>query len=304
MAKVDVQQDPHYKRLVFTTTGLSLAVLVLLRVFVFPVGSSVEQLTARLLESGIVGLLSGLLTSVIVLWLHPGARELPEISIIKAGSRLKETLREDLKGSREFWYRGHTGKWTRTVTLPGLMAQAREEKVGKSVYMVILDPDNRSACELLAKLDTRRDASIDIEERVLFIRRQLMATILAALFCEKEEPRVSVRIGLHGHFSLFRVDLTVHSVVVTRANPDEPAIRYSRSSDFYKSYRDEVEANYTQSRKLELDAWQKALLSKTNREKLTEAEVRTLLEGLGITVRPEDSMSEVIRELSSERKPY
>ena len=53
---------------------------------------------------------------------------------------VKKNLHKDLRNTKELRYRGHTGKWTISVTLPTLADIARKNRSTIAINLEILDP--------------------------------------------------------------------------------------------------------------------------------------------------------------------
>jgi hypothetical protein len=160
---------------------------------------------------------------------------------------------------------------------------------------VILDPNNDGACQQLANLDAERDPKVNTSLRVAYIKKQLLATILVAYAWQEKEPLLRIAVALHNEFSLFRIDLTDQSAVITRSSPRDLALRYSSQSDFYRSFSEEVRVSFDRSKRLpEVAAHSidlKRLTEKTARELLTKLELDPAkIRGLG-----EGALADVIK---------
>lgn len=280
----EVLRNPYSRRKFYATCFVTTIALVCIRYFVLPIifetgeaKTTPYSAISSLFDNFIVALISSIVTTGILLWLTPSIKEMAEITVVKPGRELKSILSEDSKDCGEFWYRGHTAKWTRTVTLPTLAKEARGERSTKNIYIIVLDPESDASCRLLATLDHSRNPSIAIPDRLKFIKQELIATILTAYLWKEREPLLNIHVSLNNKFSLFRVDLFSKSVIVTRSSPDESAIRYSSKSDFYRAFKQDLLVTFQQAKQLpDIDT------EGTNFDNLTENTARTLLSKIGI----------------------
>jgi hypothetical protein len=305
----DILKNPYSRRKFYATCLAATVALVCLRYFVLPAiyrgqaGADVSPYSAisSLLDNFIVALISSIVVTVLLLWLSPSVKEMAEITVIKPGRELKSILNEDVKNSSEFWYRGHTAKWTRTVTVPALAKEAREERATKKIYIIVLDPDNESSCRLLADLDHHRNPTVAIPDRLKFIKRELMVTILTVYLWKEREPLLDIHVSLNNKFSLFRIDLYSKSAIVTRSSPNESALRYSSTSDFYRAFRQELHISFQQAKQLpEIDA------EGVTFDNLTVEAARNLLVKIGINTAAvtDDELQTAVNEIKYPEPPY
>jgi hypothetical protein len=306
--KASELSNPYRRRQFFALGVATFVALLAVRFFILPWfwGQHLpkgEEIVDKILDGFLVATATSVITAGVLSWLTP-SEEMAEIMIMNPGLELKRLLENDLRGTRNFWYKGHTGKWTRSETLPRLAREARSARSGKDIRIVILNPNNDAACRQLANLDATRDPKLDTSSQVSYIKKQLLATILTAYAWREKEPLLRISVGLHNEFSLFRIDLTDQSVIVTRSSPRDLAIRYSFQSDFYRSFLEEVRVSFDRSKRLrEFDA------HGINFERLTEESARQLLtmlelnpaEILGIG---ENALADVIKMVREDGSRY
>ena len=85
----------------------------------------------------IAALVATLAIAALLLWLTPPALSSAEVEVIEPW-RIGEVLQEAHVQTSEWWYRGHSGRHFRSVTLPQLATDARNENVTKTVFILLL----------------------------------------------------------------------------------------------------------------------------------------------------------------------
>jgi hypothetical protein len=122
------------------------------------------------------------------------------------------------------------------------------------VYILIIDPRNDETCKHLAESDLKRDPkTVDTDQRIIYIKKELLATILNMYAWKKCDHRLRIHLGLHRDISLFRVDLTDKSAISSRPGERDLAVRYSNNSDFYRSFYTDMMATYDNAFQLPFD---------------------------------------------------
>jgi hypothetical protein len=308
MLKGSELSNPYRRRQFFALGVATFVALLAVRFFILPWlwGQhlpSAGEIVDKILDGFLVAIATSMITAAVLSWLTP-SEEMAEIMIMNPGIELKRLLENDLRGTRSFWYKGHTGKWTRSETLPRLAREARATRSTKDIRIVILNPNNDGACRQLANLDAERDPKVDTSSQVSYIKKQLLATVLAAYVWREKEPLLQIAVALHNEFSLFRIDLTDQSAIVTRSSPRDLAIRYSFQSDFYRSFLEEVRVSFNRSKRLrEVDARGidiNRLTEKTARDLLAMLELDPA-EVLGVG---EDALADVIKMVREDENRY
>ncbi|MCW3093388.1 MAG: hypothetical protein JWP81_4457 [Ferruginibacter sp.] len=306
MEQQELSSNPYLRRQVIVFSIMTFVCLISLRFLILPhyvyhtAIPETESIINQVLEGFIVALVSGVSITFFLLWLFPGAKEQAQIKVLTPGSELKKFLADDLGETIDFGYRGHTAKWTRSVTLQTLSKKAQAKGATCKLTIVILDPNNYAACKLLADLDHKRNKSLDAPSRVKFIQKQLFATILCILD-KVDEPYLDIQLGLHNNFSLFRIDLTSESAIITRANPKEVAIRFSAQSDFYRSYQEELRISFSQSKKIPIKEVSAFHLSELN---VAGCKAAFNLIGIETGIMTDAELGEVIEIAKEAKNPY
>jgi hypothetical protein len=212
-------------------------------------------------------------------------------------------LESALQGVNEWWYRGHTGRHFRSVTLPGLATQSRSTNIHKRAVIQILDPTDQVACEYYAKYrNSLRSAAPDSPWDAQRVRCELCATVISAYIWKAKEQLLDVEIGLLAHVSLFRVDLASSLALVTKEDPREPALRFDNGTFFYEAYKEDLRLSYEQARIITLPMG----MPPRSFDEMSNSNVRNLLIALSIDHPELDhaSVLEIIRLTREARNPY
>jgi hypothetical protein len=243
-----------YQRRWFYISGVAAFVAVIsIRFFILPYFSGEQPqgvlvIVNSILDNLTAALVAGLATTSIILWLTPPQQSRALVKIVEP-VELKKTLKDALTQTNEFWYRGHTARWTRCVTVPQLAAEARAENISKNVYVIIIDPHNITVCDYYSRYRQRlRSATKSEQWTAKKVQLELIGTIVSAYAWQAQEPSLNISMALSDKVSLFRVDLTATSAVITQEDTREPALRCDADSIFYKAFREDVIMTYQQSR--------------------------------------------------------
>lgn len=251
----DLLSTKYHRRILFASGIAALLAIGSLRFFIIPYFTKqpiqdLPSIISSILDSLMVALISSMVITALVLWLIPPSRQKALVKIIQP-FELKDTLADALVQTTEFWYKGHTARWFRSITLPQLASDARSENVSKIIYLTILDPSNTRVCEYYAQYRQRlRSASKNDPWTAKRTRIELLATILSVYVWQSQEPSLNITIALTDKVSHFRVDLTSSMAIITKEDSREPALSCDSGSLFYRSYREDVLMSFQQSRQL------------------------------------------------------
>jgi len=243
----------YYRRILFAS-GLSTAIaLIATRFFIIPYFTKqpVQDFTSILsaiIDNLFAALVSSLAITLLILWLLPASSKSTDTNIVEP-AELKSVLRESLTQTSYFRYSGHTARWTCAKTLPYIVSEARARDTTIQVYVTILDPDDKRACERYALLRNR--IGIEAQEPEYLRKKhrlELFAAIVSAYSWRAEEPRLDLEIGLSDKVSIFRVDLSSKAAVVTTPGVRKPALKFDSDSPFYNLFREDVISLHEQSR--------------------------------------------------------
>jgi hypothetical protein len=200
------------------------------------------QLAASLVEKVFTSFLVTVLIGCLIFWLEPKIARQATITVVnpKDISGLLATALED---SKEWWFRGGTGRYLRAVTLPTLAERSRNSSSGKRLHVQLLDPANRSICERYANYRRGlRSSAHEAQQWTLErVRAEICGTLLAVFIKVSEYPLLRVEVTLTPTFSSFRIDLSAKYAIITKEDQRAPGVRCDQGSYFYDAYKDDME---------------------------------------------------------------
>ena len=298
--------ETRYRQRIFLgSAALAGVVLLLLRFYVIPGISGGEMPTWEVILIDIVdNLLAAVIAAfgiaLILKWAIPQPVKTAKMEVVEP-FRIRETLQEALTKTDEWWYRGQTGRHFRSATLPKLAFDARNENTSKSVYLLILDPTSAETCECYALYrQSIRSAKKDKVWTAERTRIELNATIVSAYAWKTKEPLLEVTVGLTSTVPLFRYDFSSRLALVTREDPQEPALRCDENTFFYRAFREDLRMSLQQSKILSNN------LKFYPLEQITIQNTRELLTFLGLDNQNlnEESVREIISLVKKAENPY
>ena len=294
------------RKLFYTITLLVILVLFIIRFYVIsqwgrlPDGNYSDS--ANIANSIVDNLIASFFVTIVVgsfyFWLLSIGHE-QKVEMIASN-----LIEEELSKSRfntEFWYfSGSTGRYTRAKSIPEIAKMSRAQNSRKFFTIVVLNPDDKVLCynyaDYRAGLKTAKNSS---EWTELNVRKECYATILACAVWKTKEPLIEINLGLTNCYSLFRIDMGKSSVIVTRENPQEPAIVAYEGMSLYKFYKDEFYQIYRQSKHLNL------LQRFVAFESLTVVNVKELFNGLNFSNDlTDDDITSIIEKAKKSQNPY
>lgn len=248
----------HHRKLVVLIIGLAFFVLLLLRTFIFhEIDASGNPDNSAIIRSFFDSLMATILVTASVTLALTWFRSPIEESISETFVQpfeIDECLRNGAIGSREWYYLGHTGGYIRSQILPYINKDSLAKNENKKIKIIILDPLNVELCEFYSKY--RNDSrSIHITKEKWSadrVRNELLATVLCMIELHQVNSMLEVDVGFLNYISLFRADISSSMVLITQEDNQEPGIRYTSDSHFYRSYRREIELSWRQSQALKI----------------------------------------------------
>jgi len=297
--------DTGYRRRIFFGSAIAgLVALVSLRFFVLHrFGGQtlpLPNILSSIIDNLLVALIASIAVTALVIWLTPPVMKTAVMEVVEP-FRIRETLHQALDRTDEWWYRGHSGRHFRAVTLPQLAADARAGNVSKKVFLLILNPTRSETCSYYALYRQRlRSAKRDkpwTPERVLI---ELNVTIVVAYAWKAQEPSLDIVVALIDTVSLFRIDLSSRLALITKEEPQEPALRCDEGTFFYKSFREDLLSSLQQARVLPKD------INGIPLEQLSIEGVKDLLNKLGLENQnlSDQAISEIITLAKKAENPY
>jgi hypothetical protein len=239
-----------YAASVVTLVAIFLLRFVLLPKLMGPHALSPWETTGKILDAFLTALIASVVITLLREWLTPEYMQSAAIEVIEP-FRIAETLRLALEKTDEWWYRGHSGRHFRAVTLPKLAEDARARSITIAIRLQILDPTDDATCARYANyrlsLASATEGAPWTKQRA---RNELIATILSAYAWKAEIPRLDFKIALFDNLSLFRIDLSSRLALITKEAKQEPALKCDEESIFYTSFRQDLVLGFEQAKAL------------------------------------------------------
>jgi len=203
------------------------------------------------------------------------------------GADIENALAEARRDTKIWVFRGGTGTYTRTVTLPQCIENARPDRRPLQVRLEILNPTDLAACEEYAAL-YRRLALGPEDDAASWsgdsTRRESYATVLAACIHKQRYPPLKIEVGLSSNISTFRYDMSGQYLIVTQRGPRFHALLVDHDKSYYDYWGFELDMSFDQSRQLAITA----AVSKLPLSDLPDVnEVRELFQELKVDLPPE-----------------
>jgi hypothetical protein len=152
-------------------------------------------------------------------------------------------------GASDYWFWGRSGSYFRTEVLPRLDAASREERRHIRVRAVIPDPAAKNA-QLYMKI--KRGLGESADEWTL--PANIVATVAAVAEVCSRNPYLRCDLGLCPNLPVLRYDLSTSGALLTRDAKKLPAILINSGNAYFEMFRDAVENELAQSKKVEWDA--------------------------------------------------
>jgi hypothetical protein len=235
---------------------------------------------------------------------------LSDLSAVRVltGDDISTALYEARQNTSIWIFKGGTGTFTRLVTLPDCITNARRHRRELRMYLEILDPTDPLLCERYVKLykslaeeSTDNEMSWDADGT----RRELYATVLAACWYRKQYQMLDIQIevGLSQIISTLRWDLSSHSLIITQRGPRFPALIIERNKIHYASWHTELWTSFGQCRRVPLELADGVIMS----DSPTTSEVRDMFDAIKLSLPieyDEKSVSEIIGKAFHDNDPY
>lgn len=286
--------NPKIRRLFYVLFILVLGVLIVIKYFfhgVDYVDSIVNDLIASIFTTVLIGSFA--------FYVFPRTEDL-DFKIVEP-TRIQVELSKG-RISTDFWYfTGGTGIFTRAVTLPELAKQARLANKPIEIKLQIIDPLNIDIC--LKYAEYRRGLNTASNQPQLwnfrYVRNQSFATIVKSIIISSQEPLIDISIRLKNHFSLFRVDASSSSVIVTKEDPREVAFVFYRNSTSFNSYCHEFKETNKQAKPV------KDLSTDIRLEDLDIDKVSQILEGVDLLSDiSQNDLKFILKLVKDSKNPY
>jgi hypothetical protein len=305
MSELQIPRGRYSRKVFWWVVGLSIVAVLTLRFAVIPpVFGTPRPSVGAMLDASLGDILAtafaAIILSAIVLSLSQPSRKSVQLDVVHPKD-INGVLKKALSDARSWHYSGSVGRWNRSDVLPTLAREARHTNTTRNCRLVILDPDNEVACKAYAEYRGGLNSGSAKTWTVSSVRADICATIVAAAVFQQDSSLLQVEVFLKSAGPIFRIDASDKTLVLTREDKREPAVRCDVETHFFDSFMETVNYDVRQSRKADL--WDGA----PKVTDLDESHVPQILGIAGIDV-PEMSNSSFVGEvltLAKERNdPY
>lgn len=242
------------RRLYLGALAAAVVALILFRLFAVPAvgGDDVEaaDVAAAVADSLLGGALAALGVSILVLWLYRRDEDVVHEAIVLEPRTIATEIEIAAESALTWDYRGHTGRYFRSVVLP--MLQRRAEHHGRYITarVQLLDPDDDERIQYFIRYRGRANpgaSSVWTAEGAL---SEILATIVAAGAGSVTNPRMTCEVFVGGVVSPFTADLSSTVAILTRESSALGALKYPAGSTFFDSMAEELHLSRDQARRL------------------------------------------------------
>jgi hypothetical protein len=154
------------------------------------------------------------------------------------------------ESASDYWFWGRSGSYFRSAVLPLLDEQARRERRHIRIRVVIPDPNNGNNGTLYKNF--KQGLRENADETTL--AANVLATISSIALACSRNPYLKAEIGLCASVPVLRFDLSNHGALITRDARKLPAILTNSGNPYFEMFRDAVENELAQSRKVTWDS--------------------------------------------------
>jgi hypothetical protein len=212
---------------------------------------------------------SSLIASGFIWFVTPSGLDSSDVNVISSHD-IKHILNSMLNRTERFSYYGHTARWNRAVTFPKILEQAQELRVTKHIDLIIIDPDDASACKLYASFGHgERNKGRKIQSAT-DVRIELLTTFLCCLEIN-ESPFIEIGLYVTDKVSISRFDISDNALMLTKPYQGDPALYFPKNTFFYSSYKEEFNIAKQQCKKINLDIAEKDIEASNLKKALCEA---------------------------------
>jgi len=219
-----------------------------------------------------------------------------ELSVIDAWN-INPSLRAPLETTKNYYYRGRSGRWIRSKALPEIVKAASRDGARRSVNLILPDPCAPEVMTTYA--DYRNSLSADKSWTKERIRNEILATIIIAAQFSYKNMFVTLSISVVNDFSVLRADLTDSGLILTRENQQLPGWYSSPNSTFYNSYLEDMRMVERRGKFLGFSDHD------FSKEKVSKNNIGNILSRLGIDVQLEHHEHDhIMAIIDSNENPY
>lgn len=248
----------------------------------------IDNLAAGIIVSGI---------STFMLWFVSPKQQIEEDIAPLEAWNIREALHGPLSYTKNYWFRGRSGRFIRTTVMPSLHDAGSRESQLRTLSMLLPDPADTKVLDNYAQYRN----SLSSEKKtwtIEIIQAEIFATIFTAAALSNTNHFFDVNVFMKSDFALFRLDMSDDRLIMTRENPAWPAIMCSSRSKFYASYHEEFRNEADNAARLDLS-------SLTIPQPLAEKDINSLIGSLNINVQlTDEGCKAVINAMKHPSIPY
>jgi len=222
------------------------------------------------------------------------------------GAEVGKALADARRETYRWAFKGGTGTFTRAVTLPDCIEQARYRNSTLDFAIEIIDPTDEDVCERYARFRQSLSRGPDATGEQWTVdrtRKESFATVLAACWHLQRSGLLGIDVRLSTHMTTFRFDLSSACVIITQENPNAPALRIDCGETYYYRYDIELQNSREQSRRVPIEQARHVRLD----DEPSVEETRKLFEALN-TPLPRSfgdrEVSDIVGKAIRPRNPY
>lgn len=270
----DIIKSPAKLRAYFLALVIFLVFMIVANYYLLPkafiyFGSTYDGAIPSFVNNLIALLGSSLIASGFIWFVTPSGLDSNDVNVISSHD-IKDFLNSMLNRTERFSYFGHTARWNRAVTFPKILEQAKDSRVTKHIDLIIIDPDDASACNLYASFGHgERKKGREIQSAA-DVRIELLTTFLSCLEINKS-PFIEVGLYVTNRVSISRFDISDNALMLTKPYQGDPALYFPKDTFFYSSYKEEFNLAKQQCKKINLDISEKDIKASNLKKILCEA---------------------------------
>lgn len=270
----DIIKSPTKLRVYFISLVIFLAFMIFANYYLLPkafilFGDDYEGVIPSFINNLIALLGSSLIASGFIWFVTPSGLDSNDVNVISSHD-IKDCLDSMLNRTERFSYYGHTARWNRAVTFPKILEQANDLRVTKHIDLIIIDPDDASACNFYASFrhgERKKGKKIQSAKDV---RIELLTTFLCCLEISKS-PFIEIGLYVTDRVSISRFDISDNALMLTKPYQGDPALYFPKNTFFYSSYKEEFNVAKQQCKKINLDVSDKDIKESNLKKALFEA---------------------------------
>lgn len=295
----DVIKSPYKLRVYFVGLVMVLVFMIVANYYLLPkafiyFGSNYEGAIPSFINNLIALLGSSFIASGFIWFVTPSGLNSNDVNVISSHD-IKDFLNSMLNRTERFSYYGHTARWNRAVTFPKILEEAKDLRVTKHIDLIIIDPDDASACNLYASFGHGERKKGRKIQSATDVRIELLTTFLCCIEINKS-PFIEIGLYVTDKVSISRFDISDNALMLTKPYQGDPALYFPKNTFFYSSYKEEFNVAKQQCKRINLDISEKDIKESNLKKALCEAGFQTdyvdsefgkeLLETLGKVEKP------------------